>query len=152
MVIYTREKSSSDATSAEILLAKSSISYACHIAYFHPSPQSRWTQLFSLGLVFFGALPSSGPSPFSGSLVFTANAFGWPGGYTALIPGLGGLFMRIPARRDWRLTAAADLGVLGSPNRPVSRRDARDMVSRMVHCLRLAMMKSTMLATVWLSV
>lgn len=54
--------------------------------------------------------------------------------------------MRIPARRDWRLTAAADLGVLGSPNRPVSRRDARDMVSRMVHCLRLAMMKSTMLA------
>lgn len=63
------------------------------------------------------------------------------------MPGLGGLSMRMPARRDWRLAAAADLGVFGSPNRPVRRRDARERVSRIVHCLRLAMMKRTMLAT-----
>jgi len=63
------------------------------------------------------------------------------------MPGLGGLFMRMPARRDWRFAAAVDLGVLGSPKRPVKRREARERVSRMVHCLRLAIMKRAVLAT-----
>ena len=50
------------------------------IAYFQPSPHKRWIHVFSRGLVFVGALPSSGCGPFSGSLTLTTRPLVWPGG------------------------------------------------------------------------
>ena len=48
-------------------------SFEQKFVHFQPSPQSFWIHVFSLGLVFFGALPSSGRGPFSGSLTSTTK-------------------------------------------------------------------------------
>ena len=109
--------------------------------HFQPSPHIRWIHVFSRGLVFFGALPSSGCGPFSTS---TTRPLLWPGGYTAFTPGRGGLSIRMPSRRDFRFAADAGSGVF---ERPVKRREARLRVWRIVHWRRFATMNSTMLAT-----
>ena len=85
----------------------------CHTNYFQPSPHNFWIHIFSRGLVFFGAPPSSACGPFSGSLTSTTRPLLWPGGYTAFTPGRGGLPIRIPVRRDLLFAADAVCGVLG---------------------------------------